>query len=203
MVRPAFLCLLGLAVAAFPAGCAITASNALKGLASEDPGDRLDAVVALGAMKEPRAAGPLTDLMAKDSSSLVRASCARALVALGGAEHAEAFVRALDDREALVRLEAVTALGTVDARAASERIASLLGADPDEGVRRECAKALGRLRATDRIPALVSALSDRDSTVRLHAELALGRITCQDLGPHPDDWQRWHAAFLERMNSGP
>jgi HEAT repeat protein len=171
----------------------------MEDLRSEDGEDRMDAAVALGEARAEKARALLEDRMGKDPWPLVRASCARALLRIGSPQSEPAFLRALEDRESMVRREAVAGVGGLGARGASEKVATMLREDSSADVRRACADVLVLFGATDRIPALIDALEDRDPSVRLHAESALRRLTHRDLGPVASDWREWHAGFLERM----
>ncbi|MHC4601292.1 MAG: HEAT repeat domain-containing protein [Planctomycetota bacterium] len=190
---------LGMALLLMGAGCAPSIQSYLRDLESEDHEDRMDAAVALGERGATNAVPALEDRLAKDEWPLVRATCARALARIGLEGSADAFVRALDDKNETVRWEAVLGLGKLGVKKETERIASLLASEKAPEVRRECAKILGLFGAVDRIPELIGALEDPDATVRLQAERSLQRLTLRDLGPHAEDWRAWHEAFSARM----
>lgn len=86
----------------------------------------------------------------------------------------------LDDEDAGVRLAALAALATVPAAAPplAERIARLVEADPDPGVRRAAAATLGRLGlASDGVlAALRQAAEGPDPSLARAAKGALGRL---------------------------
>jgi HEAT repeat protein len=187
------------------AGCASSIEDLLVDLESEDAEDRLDAAVELGeaGAEAAGAAKALEDRLARDPNPLIRAACARALVRIGPEDAFEAFMRALDDKDSLVREEAVLALGRIQKAAAADPLATLLAGDPAAEVRRACARVLGSLEATSKVEALIGALSDRDATVRFHAQASLQRITCRDLGPAPEDWLAWWKEFRARMEASP
>lgn len=54
--------------------------------------------------------------------------------------------------------------------------------DPDPGLRRTAAQALGKIASPQAAPALVEALRDPDATVRQQAAWALGRLDPESLG---------------------
>ncbi|MHC5081850.1 MAG: HEAT repeat domain-containing protein [Planctomycetota bacterium] len=184
-------------------GCPTSIEGHLEDLKAEDPEDRLDAAVALGEERAVQAVKALEDRLARDDAPLVRAACARALVRIGRPSSTKALVRALDDKRWMVRWEAVMGLGRLRDQTSAEKIVALLREDPSHEVRRECAKVLGHLGATETIPALIEALSDRNDTVRIHAELALRQLTCQDIGPRRSDWETWYEEFQKRMKKVP
>jgi len=182
-------------------GCSTTIEEYMEDLASKDAEDRLDAAVALGKERAQASSSLLEDRLAKDEWALVRAACGRALARIGKASSVAALVRALEDKEPIVRCEAVAGLGLLGRAEPADKIASLLRKDPAPEVRRECAKALARLEAAEHIPALIDALEDRNAVVSLHAELALRRLTCRDLGKAASDWREWHEEFGKRVGS--
>ncbi len=63
---------------------------------------------------------------------------------------------------------------TVDPRIVASLVKTLR--DPDPGVRKEAATALGRLRAKSAVPGLIAALDDEYAGVRASAASALGRL---------------------------
>lgn len=86
--------------------------------------------------------------------------------------------RALGTRDAARRRRAIEALQ--DLSPESLDVGLLAGAltDPDTGVRKTAASALGacRSRAAEAVPALVTAMTDKEEDVRLRAIEALGRL---------------------------
>ena len=63
---------------------------------------------------------------------------------------------------------------TVDPRIVASLVKALR--DPDPGVRKEAAAALGRLRAKSAVPGLIGALDDEYASVRASAASSLGRL---------------------------
>lgn len=187
---------------ALGAGCGQSVEGYLEDLASDDPEDRMDAALALADTPSPRVGEALSDRLVKDTSTLVRASCARSLASFEREAVAAPLLGALKDREALVREEAVRSLASVGEREAAGETAVLLLEDESADVRRECAEALGVLGAVDRLGALIDALSDRAAPVRLQARLSLRSLTCRDFGEYAEDWRAWHEDFKKRMGEG-
>ncbi len=62
--------------------------------------------------------------------------------------------------------------------------------DQDEDVREAAAEALGKI-GPDAVPALIQALQDKESWVRMRASGALETITGQDFGEDADRWLQW------------
>ncbi|MHC4199197.1 MAG: HEAT repeat domain-containing protein [Planctomycetota bacterium] len=114
----------------------------------------------------------------------IRRAALRGIVTGGGAGAAEFLMRALDDPDPLVRLDACVLAGRLPAAEGRTRLAdALLGRLSDErhGVRSEAARALGLLRAEAASYSLSEAVrNDRDPTVRSAAVEALGRIGGRD-----------------------
>ena len=193
------ICLFSLTILLGGLGCSKSVEEYVEQLRKGDGEERMDAAVVLGERQASAAVAVLEERLAKDDWHLVRATCARALTRIGAPKSAEAFVRALEDKSPTVRWESVLGLGRLGARTEASTIAALLKEDTDPRVRRECAKVLGLFESARHIPDLIGALEDRDATVRLHAELALRRVTLRDLGPYADDWRAWYEDFLVRM----
>lgn len=63
--------------------------------------------------------------------------------------------------------------------------------DEDVKVRKEAAIALRELKHPRAIEPLIGALNDEDKDVRKQARKALKKITGQDLGKNPVQWQEW------------
>lgn len=146
----------------------------------EDHGFAIEAAYALqqlGPAAKP-AVPVLTDsLQSRDDS--FRATSARALGAIGPAavEAVPALVKLLDDRSDETRLAALDALAAIGSGDATQAVFGTLKSK-DVRLRRGGANVVGRMerRAKDPIPALLAALEDDDSLVRVEAAAALWRI---------------------------
>jgi HEAT repeat protein len=90
---------------------------------------------------------------------------------------APALVKALEDPDKTVRLNALVSLKAFgqSAETAGPALKQMLEHDPDENIRKGAASLLGSIRDQAVIPNLISALDDRDKSVRLEAIRALGR----------------------------
>lgn len=92
-----------------------------------------------------------------------------------------------------VRSAAVSALGSLGGPVAASALRSAVLTDPSQDVRLAAARELGELedRSGETTEALLDALRDESSGVRLNARRALRRIHAADLGLDPDTWRSW------------
>ncbi len=112
-------------------------------LTSEDPGEREDAVDALGESGRPEAVAPLRLALA-DEDEDVREAAIAALTEIGGDAAAQALAIALQDEDSSLREEAVAALGEIGGENAIRLLKQAL-ADEDESVREAAADVLEEL----------------------------------------------------------
>lgn len=129
-------------------------------LASGDTEERREAVTRLGAMARAdssRAALPAL----KDSSVIVRATAARAVLSLPAEEAAAALIPLLSDKDEFVRRETAYALGQTRSRTAVESLATALARDKEAGVRGAAAVALGQIGDEASVPVLTEAIGRR------------------------------------------
>ena len=146
-------------------------------LMSEDPGEREDAVDALGESGRPEAVAPLRLALA-DEDEDVREAAIAALASIGGDEAAEALAMALQDEEAWLREEAVDALGEIGGDEAAEALAIALQ-DEEAWLREEAVDALGEIGGESAIRLLEQALADEDESVRDTAAETLEQLRSQ------------------------
>jgi hypothetical protein len=59
------------------------------------------------------------------------------------------------------------------------------------------AQALVVLHAKEAVPYLISAMAPAGKDERIALADTLHTLTGRDLGPYPDDWQRWWATNLK------
>jgi len=116
---------------------------------------------------------------------------------------ADVLVKLLGDKAASVRGAAVQHCGRLGVKAAVEKAAALVRADPDATVRVRAAKALKSLgRQTLAVPALIGALGDGSGPVRAAAAAGLRSISGKRFGygtyaapsrraKSIDAWKRW------------
>jgi HEAT repeat protein len=135
----------------------------IKALASKDAAIRKAAVEALAPLKDPQAVEPLVGLL-KDEDAGVRRAAVNALGLRGGLRVVEPLIGALQDPDAGVAAAVTTA------------VYRRLMTDPDADARRATATALGRIRDSHAIEALIRAIQDADETVRVAVVKALQAI---------------------------
>lgn len=129
----------------------------------------------LGAQAKP-AVPMLTELLGNDSF-FVRSLAVNLLSSIGDESNFDQFMKALNDKNALVRGQAATALGTLGTPedAIPLLIEALHDWDVDGHVRKMATYALAK-RGPAAVPALVEALQERRGDVRQAASQALQRI---------------------------
>jgi HEAT repeat protein len=131
--------------------------------------------------------------MGNSSDAAVRSTAAAALGALGVNDPVvagQALLSLLDDPEAIVRSEAVDALGVLRYKPAAGPVRSLLTGDADPIVRAAAAETLGDLGDPDAVPELEMALADPDAAVRGYAANSLGLLGAVQLVPELEDHAR-------------
>ncbi|HVF55170.1 MAG TPA: HEAT repeat domain-containing protein [Pyrinomonadaceae bacterium] len=191
-------------------------------LSSGDQEERRDAVMRLGAMARPESARAASVALT-DSSAVVRATAARAVLPLGPGEASNILIPLLRDRDEFVRREAAYALGLTRSRKAAPALVNALEADKQPSVRGAAAVALGQVAEPSTVPALAAALARRlpasgffnrirrkkveeDEFVRRSVAISLGQIGSREGVPAliaalsderaPDDIRREAARSL-------
>lgn len=191
-------------------------------LSSADMEERRDAVTRLGAMNRSDASRAAVSALG-DSSAIVRATAARAILSIGAGEASTLLVPLLRDRDAFVRREAAYALGRTRHRYGVPQLTVLLETDKEAAVRGAAAVALGEIADPAAAPALAASISRRlrapgffnrirrrrveeDEFVRRSAAIALGRLASREAVPvlvatladerAPDDLRREAARAL-------
>lgn len=145
-------------------------------LADPDASVRNQAVQSLGHMEDPRAVGPLSEVVRSDESASVRAQAAWALGLIESPDALPALTEAIADASASVRSQAAWAFGLIES---PDGVPALIPAlsDPERQVRNQAAWALGMIESPEAVAALVTALrQDDDAGVRRQAAWALGMI---------------------------
>lgn len=168
-------------------------------LASAEAEERRDAVVRLGAMARPEASRAVVPALG-DTSAVVRATAARAVLSLAPGEAATLVLPLLRDRDEFVRREAAYALGVARSPLGVQPLSAALQADKQASVRGATAVALGQVGDASGAPALASALTRRlqapglfnrlrrrkveeDEFVRRAAAVSLGQIGSREAVP--------------------
>ena len=98
----------------------------------------------LGAMKRPESSRAAA-IALRDSSSIVRATAARAVLSLSPAEAAALLLPLLQDKDEFVRQETAYALGETRSRTATPALVALLEKEKKDGVRGAAVVALGQI----------------------------------------------------------
>jgi HEAT repeat protein len=173
-----------------------------------DPVIRARSAEALGEFLSFAGEQPLATAMTKDSAAMVRAAAARGLDRLNSTGPNNELSLALSDKDETVRYAALTAATHVHGFTDVASVAKLVG-DSSALVRRHAASALGAMRATDSVTALIALTSSQETDAQTRAEAAhsLGLIGDPAAKPaltaaqnDPDQFVRDAAAIaLRRM----
>lgn len=113
-------------------------------LSSSDEEERRDAIMKLGSMRRAEASRAAMAGLS-DSSAMVKAVAAKAILSIGPAESVTALLPLLADKDEFVRREVAYALGLTKSRSATSALSSLLVTDKEDGVRAAAAVALGEI----------------------------------------------------------
>jgi len=168
-------------------------------LSSTDAEKRRDAVVRLGAMSRPEGSRAAAAALG-DAAPIVRATAARAVLALPSGEAATLILPLLNDRDEFVRREAAYALGLAHSAVAVDALVAAVETDKKASVRGAAAVALGQLGDARAVQALAGALARRlsgsgnskrsgrrkveqDEFVRRAAAVSLGQIGSREAVP--------------------
>ena len=192
---------------------------------------RVRAALALGEIKDSRAAEPLLAIL-KDEDHVIRASAVMALAKINDPSAMEPMITALKDEDAFVRIAAARALGYLkDPRASEALLAALRDEDVDvqrrvvkslvelkdpstvepliaalkvknKRIQRRAAVALGGIKDYRAVEPLIDALKDEKLIVRVKSAYALYEITGKDLGRSPEKWQKWWAKNKQKFLNG-
>lgn len=127
-------------------------------LGSDDVEERRDAVMRLGAMRHPEASRVAVPALS-DTSAIVRATAAAAILWLPSGDAVAALIPNLKDKEEFVRQESAYALGRTRNRAGVIPLISLLETDKKPSVRSAAAVALGLIGDETAVDHLVQVLS--------------------------------------------
>ena len=133
---------------------------------------------ALGQIGRSDVATPLTQALG-DSDPFVKAASLQALREVDGFHDGMVAVPLVKDPDAIVRGEAATTIGVMHTQAASTALVAALS-DPEAGVRKKAAWALGNVGAPVAVagPALqTAATSDPNPFVRSLAQIAISKLT--------------------------
>jgi HEAT repeats len=144
----------------------------------------------------------LFELNAADADPSVRIASLRGLSMHGDSSHAPILVKALADKDKLVRLEAARGLQRlhndvaidpliIASREPAQQGSAKLLSEPEAEVRVQAASALGQYPQRKVLQALIAALDDSDLSVNRAALVSLRTLTGQDLGLDHTAWLEW------------
>jgi HEAT repeat protein len=117
--------------------------------------------------------GPMIHALAEDGPTLDRDAAVDRLAGFGPVALPAVDV-ALGREDATVRVALIEVLATMDAPAATTRLAAVAAHDPDDQVRAQAVLALGGMEAADAVQAVERALDDPNPTVSVTAAAACG-----------------------------
>lgn len=129
-------------------------------LSSSDEEGRRDAVMRLGWMKRPESSRVAASALS-DASAMVRATAARAVLALPAEEAVALLLPLLQDKDEFVRRETAYAIGETRSRSGVQPLITLLMNDKESSVRGAAAVALGQLGDEAAAAPLADALNRR------------------------------------------
>ncbi len=135
---------------------------------SDTKTEKIAAIYELKMNPSPENIATLRELLEEQDRDL-RVTALNSLVTLGVEDAAELAVAALKDEDPFVRATAAKLVGDQEDPALTGFLTRALRADPDPLVRRRACQALARVAGDDAGPALIAALRDPDSQVRLEA----------------------------------
>ena len=126
----------------------------------------------------------VASLSSADSDARLEAATELGRIGAATPEVVAALVKALDDADDRVAVQAVISLAWMQAKGAVDALmARVSDANCDEHVRRRAAQALGQIGDRRAIPALMPLLSSRDRWLRENAILSLGYLKATEAVP--------------------
>ncbi len=133
------------------------------------------------------------EMVKSDEEHLVRSIALRALNRARCADQTPLYIKALDDKHELVRLEAAKALANMpDAKAMEPLIQHLKNAEENIDVRIACVDALRHYKKAESAQAIIGLLRDRNFGLAWQARWTLKLMTGQDYA-----WDQ--AAWLQHL----
>lgn len=111
-----------------------------------------------------------------DNNPAVRRTGIAELVKTGNPKAVPALIKALEDSDKSVRLEAVEGLMSLKSRGAVESLAKAASEDKEPEIREAALLALGSISGEKAVPVLLEGLKDEDFAVKLSAIRLLGSL---------------------------
>jgi HEAT repeat protein len=161
----------------------LAADEILQALRDPSPRIRLEAVVALSKLRDPRSIGALVQYM-REHPNMVEEETIEALGELGSDQALELLLEYLENSRALIRRAAARALGRMKHKGALEPLIETAGRPDDPDVRVASIKALERMQAQHAVPVLCDALYDPAPSVRSAAAEALAKLEAEEALPY-------------------
>lgn len=139
---------------------------------------RKEAVTRLGGFKDRKTAEPLIAILQnKAESKTIRAAAVASLRALRDERSAPMLREALNDENSAVRLQAVTALGSIKDAAAVEKLSQIVeNRLENDVIRAASVTALGNIRDKSTEDLLIRAIGNRIGNISNNAMIALGKL---------------------------
>ena len=146
----------------------------------------------------------IIDALTKDESEVVRSLAARLMGIEKNPLYLPLLTSALSDPSALVRMEAVQSIGSINRKASLPDIASLLKKEPEVLVRLKALKSINYMGSKQAIPALIDELEDQEPAARFQALILLEKFTKANPGMDKNSWKEWyqkHKSIMSRTNT--
>lgn len=155
----------------------------LKTLKDDNKLVRIQAVYALGNLKDLHSVTQIVELLDNDQWSQMKSACCSALGNIGDSFAVESLLTALNNSSENVRYSAANALGRIkDTRAVEPHLIAMLS-DPEIRVRSIAAVALGSIGDLRAITPLIGSLSDWHGNMRISAAYAIAQIGIPAIEP--------------------
>ncbi|WP_372367508.1 HEAT repeat domain-containing protein [Candidatus Uabimicrobium sp. HlEnr_7] len=134
----------------------------------------------------------LEEALTRDSSPVVRSTAIRLMVKSKDRSFLPLIVKALDDKNHLVRMEAAQSVGSFFGYEYQNLLGEKLQTEEDVWVKLKIIKSLRYLRAKNVVSPLIAMLKDENPSVRHQALAALEKFTKAKLGFKHEAWDEWY-----------
>jgi len=136
-------------------------------------------------------AAELAPLCAEEDDPMIRSEIVLTLGALRSERARQSLLAAGQDPSSQVRIAVCKAWTSIGDETASSELARILSSDTDKEVRHAAAKGLGEAGGPHAVPALGSALEDRDPAMQYLAMESLKQVSGQDYGHDVRLWKQY------------